>query len=64
MPKNLIAGIPENVGDDASFTVIGAIAMQGVRLAKPTIGEAIVVIGLGLVGLMTVQILKLMAVEF
>ncbi len=58
-PKNLCAKIPDNVDDEsAAFTVIGAIALQGVRLAKPTIGECFVVSGLGLVGLLTVQILK------
>ena len=59
IPKNLVVSIPENVNDEtASFTVLGAIALQGVRLIKPTIGETIVVIGLGLIGLLTVQILK------
>lgn len=57
--KNLAAKIPNNVTDEeASFTVIGAIGLQGIRLARPTLGENFVVIGLGLVGLMTVQILK------
>lgn len=57
-PKNLVALIPDNVTDEeASFTVIGAIAMQGIRLANPRIGETVVVIGLGLIGLLTVQIL-------
>ena len=59
VPKNLIAPIPDNVSDDdAAFTVIGAIAMQGIRLIKPTIGETVVVIGLGLIGLVAVQILR------
>ena len=58
VPKNLCVRIPDNVSDDeACFTVIGAIAMQGVRLAEPSIGECFVVTGLGLVGLLTVQIL-------
>ena len=58
-PKNLIAKIPNNVDDDtAAFTVIGSIALQGIRLLNPTLGETIVVQGLGLVGLMAVQILK------
>jgi predicted dehydrogenase/threonine dehydrogenase-like Zn-dependent dehydrogenase len=58
VPKNLCARVPENVSDEeAAFTVIGAIALQGVRLAAPTLGEYFVVTGLGLVGLMTVQIL-------
>ena len=57
---NLCAKIPESVSDDqASFTVLAAVALQGIRLAKPTIGEAIAVIGLGLIGLMTVQLLRL-----
>ena len=59
VPVNLCAKIPDNVTDDeAAFTVLGAIALQGIRLTKPTLGESIVVIGLGLVGLMTVQLLK------
>ncbi len=58
VPKNLTAFIPDRVDDEsASFTVLGAIAMQGVRLANPTIGETVVVTGLGLIGLITVQIL-------
>lgn len=57
--KNLCAKIPDGVSDDeAAFTVIGSIALQGVRLSNPTIGETFVVFGLGLVGLITVQILK------
>lgn len=56
--KNLVAKIPDTVSDeDAVFTVIGAIGLQGVRLAQPTLGERFVVIGLGLIGLLTVQIL-------
>jgi len=58
-PKNLCAKIPPGVNDDAaSFTVIGAIGLQGIRLLFPTLGEGIVVIGLGLIGLMTVQLLR------
>ena len=57
--ENLVHKIPDNVSDDdASFTVIGSIALQSVRLMNPTIGETIVVYGLGLIGLLTVQILK------
>lgn len=57
--KHLCAKIPQNVSDEAaSFTILGAIGLQGVRLAKPTIGETIVVTGLGLIGLLTVQILR------
>jgi predicted dehydrogenase/threonine dehydrogenase-like Zn-dependent dehydrogenase len=59
VPKNLCARIPDFVDDDsAAFTVVGAIALEGVRLAQPTLGEAVAVIGLGLIGLMTVQILR------
>lgn len=59
VPKNLCAKIPENVDDEsAAFTVLAAIAMQGVRIANPTIGETVVVTGLGLIGLITVQLLR------
>ncbi|SIT58131.1 Dehydrogenase-like protein [Mesorhizobium prunaredense] len=59
VPGNLCAKIPDGVTDeDAAFTVIGAIALQSIRLVAPTLGEAVVVVGLGLVGLMTVQLLK------
>jgi predicted dehydrogenase/threonine dehydrogenase-like Zn-dependent dehydrogenase len=59
VPKNLTVGIPPEVDDeDASFVTLGAIALQGVRLAAPTLGERIVVVGLGLIGLLTVQLLK------
>jgi predicted dehydrogenase len=59
VPKNLCAKIPENVSDEAAaFTVIGAIGLQGIRLADPKLGECVAVIGLGLIGLMTVQILR------
>jgi predicted dehydrogenase/threonine dehydrogenase-like Zn-dependent dehydrogenase len=57
--KNLVVKIPENVTDEAaSFTVIGSIGLQGIRLANPTFGETFVVVGLGLIGLMTAQLLK------
>ena len=57
--KNLVAKIPENVSDEAaSFTVIGSIGLQGIRLANPTFGETFVVVGLGLIGLLTAQLLK------
>jgi predicted dehydrogenase/threonine dehydrogenase-like Zn-dependent dehydrogenase len=59
VPKNLVAKIPDNVKDEeAAFTVIGAIGLQGIRLINPTFGETVVVVGLGLIGLMTVQLLK------
>ena len=44
--------------EDAAFTVVGAIALQGIRLAQPTLGECFVVTGLGLIGLVAVQILR------
>ena len=59
VPKHLSAKIPKTVSDEtASFTILGAIGLQGIRLANPTIGETIVVTGLGLIGLLTVQILR------
>ncbi len=59
VPVNLTATVPENVSDEhAAFTVVGAIGLQGIRLMAPTLGEKIVVSGLGLIGLMTVQMLR------
>lgn len=59
IPKNLVAKIPDNVIDEeAAFTVIGAIGLQGIRLLNPTFGETIVVTGLGLIGLIASQLLK------
>ncbi len=59
VPKNLCVELPDGVSfEDASFTTLGAIAMQGVRQADVRLGERIVVIGLGLLGLLTVQMLK------
>jgi len=59
VPKNLTAKIPDNVSDDeAAFTVIGSIGLEGIRLINPTFGETIVVIGLGLIGLVTAELLK------
>src|SRR5690554_3438405 len=56
---NLVVKIPDNVSDDeAAFTVVGAIGLQGIRLANPTLGETVVVVGLGLIGLITSQLLK------
>ena len=58
IPKNLVAKIPDNVTDeDATFTVIGSIGLQGIRLLQPTFGETIVVVGLGLIGLITAELL-------
>ncbi len=59
VPKNLCARIPEAVLDDhAAFAVLGAIGLQGIRLVNPTLGECVVVTGLGLIGLLTVQMLR------
>ena len=59
VPVNLCARVPVGVADEAAaFTVLGAIALQGIRLVQPTLGEAVVVTGLGLIGLVTVQLLK------
>lgn len=59
VPKNLCVRLPENLSfETAAFGTVGAIALQGVRLAEPTLGESIVVIGLGLIGQLTVQLLK------
>jgi predicted dehydrogenase/threonine dehydrogenase-like Zn-dependent dehydrogenase len=58
IPKNLVAHIPDEVTDEqAVFTVIGSIGLQGIRLLNPTLGETIVVIGMGLIGLLTAQLL-------
>ena len=58
VPKNLVAKIPDNVSDEeATFTVIGSIGLQGIRLLNPTFGETIVVVGLGLIGLVTAELL-------
>jgi predicted dehydrogenase/threonine dehydrogenase-like Zn-dependent dehydrogenase len=58
IPKNLVAHIPDNVTDEeATFTVIGSIGLQGIRLLNPTLGETVVVIGMGLIGLITAQLL-------
>jgi len=59
VPKNLCAKVPDSVPDEeAAFTVIGAIGLQGVRLLQPTLGETVVVTGLGLIGLIAVQLLR------
>src|SRR6185295_10488899 len=59
VPQNLCVILPANVTFEAgAFATVGAIALQGVRLAEPTLGESFVVIGLGLVGQLTVQLLK------
>ena len=59
VPKNLCARIPDGVDDEvAAFTVVASIGLQGIRLAQPTLGEAFVVTGAGLIGLLTVQLLR------
>jgi polar amino acid transport system substrate-binding protein len=59
VPKNLCVHLPEGVSfESGAYGTLGAIALQGVRLAEPTLGESVVVIGLGLVGQLTVQLLK------
>ncbi|WP_322981960.1 bi-domain-containing oxidoreductase [Pseudomonas sp. C11] len=59
VPKNLCARIPDEVDDEsASFVVVASIGLQGIRLAQPTLGEAFVVTGVGLIGLLTVQLLR------
>lgn len=59
VPKNLVAKVPREVSlEDAAFATVGAIALQGVRRAKPTLGERFVVMGLGLIGVIAAQLLK------
>lgn len=59
VPKNLCAKIPDNVSDEsASFAVVASIGLQGIRLAQPTLGESFVVTGAGLIGLLTIQMLR------
>src|SRR5690606_10536393 len=59
VPKNLVARIPEGVAfDEAAYVTVASIALQGIRLARPELGDNVVVIGLGLIGLITAQLLK------
>ncbi len=59
VPENLVTRVPDGVAaSDAAFATLGAIALQGVRIAAPTLGEVAVVIGLGLIGQLTVQLLR------
>lgn len=59
VPEKLCAKIPAGVSDEAAaFTVVASIGLQGIRLAQPTLGEAFVVTGVGLIGLLTVQMLR------
>lgn len=68
--KNLCAKIPDNVDDEsAAFTVLASIGLQGIRLTNPTLGESVVVIGAGLIGLLTIQLLiangcRVLAIDF
>lgn len=58
VPQNLVAKIPDEVSnEEATFTIIGAIGLQGIRLLNPTFGETVAVIGLGLIGLITAELL-------
>lgn len=59
VPVNLVVRIPDGLGlDDASTVTLGAIALQGVRRTEPTLGETIAVVGLGVLGQLTVQLLR------
>ena len=59
VPPNLCAKVPDDVDDESAvFTVLASIALQGIRLIAPTLGESVAVIGLGMIGLIAVQILK------
>src|SRR5262249_39337178 len=59
IPKHLCVKIPNGVEyEDAAFVTLGAIALQGIRQAEPRLGDRVAVIGLGLLGQLTVQLLK------
>lgn len=59
VPRNLTVPIPDNLDFDLACTVtLGAIALQGIRRAQPTLGEVFVVLGLGILGQLTAQMLK------
>jgi threonine dehydrogenase-like Zn-dependent dehydrogenase/predicted dehydrogenase len=59
VPMNLCVRIPDDVDDEsAAFVVVASIGLQGIRLAQPTLGEAFVVTGAGLIGLLTIQLLR------
>lgn len=70
VPQNLCARIPDEVTDDtAAFTVLASIALQGIRLVEPTLGESVAVVGMGVIGLLTVQMLlangcRVLAIDF
>jgi predicted dehydrogenase/threonine dehydrogenase-like Zn-dependent dehydrogenase len=59
VPRNLVARVPEGVSfDEAAFVTLGAIALQGVRRCEPGLGDRVAVLGLGLLGQITAQMLK------
>jgi predicted dehydrogenase/threonine dehydrogenase-like Zn-dependent dehydrogenase len=59
VPRNLVARIPDGVAyEEAAFVTLGAIALQGVRRSEPGLGDRVLVLGLGLLGQITVQLLK------
>jgi polar amino acid transport system substrate-binding protein len=59
VPENLVARVPDGLPlEKAAFGTLGAIALQGIRIAEPTLGETCAVIGLGLIGQLTVQLLR------
>ncbi|MHB1126557.1 MAG: bi-domain-containing oxidoreductase [Bacillota bacterium] len=59
VPKNLCVKVPDNVNDEeAAFTVLGAISLEGIRLAQPTLGETFAIFGLGLIGQLVLQLLR------
>jgi polar amino acid transport system substrate-binding protein len=59
VPENLVARVPDGVElRDAAYATVGAIALQGLRLARPTLGETAAVVGLGLIGQLAVQCLR------
>ncbi|MCE5278170.1 MAG: bi-domain-containing oxidoreductase [Planctomycetaceae bacterium] len=59
VPKNLCAKVPDGISDEqAAFTVLASIALQGLRLVNPLMGEQVAVFGLGVIGLVAVQLLR------
>jgi len=59
VPKNLCVPVPTSVTDlEACYVAVGSIALQGLRQVRPNLGETVAVIGLGLVGQLTVQLLR------
>ena len=59
VPKNLAVRIPDGVSfEEAAYTTVASIALQGVRNCKPELGENVAVVGLGLIGLITAQLLR------